>query len=395
MTLEPATRKGSPDAGFSLVELLLALVVTAAVTGAALLVVAPMHGAMQAQPEGADVEQRVRLLSDTLVRNLSMAGAQPARLPEAATARIVPGVLPHRVGRRNPDPPGSYVDTRITLLWADAGGPQSRLALPLAAASGSTDVQLDGSCPPGDLSCGFRAGMTVLVFDDTASWDLYTVSQVAGARLSLVHDTPDSPKVYGIGAAIAAASVRTYYLADERGSGIPQLLQYDGGGGADVPVLNHVVSLRFVLAGEADAPYLLGTGGLSPHATYGPAPPVWTAQPTAYPPGENCVFQRTASGEVVSRLPALGTPASLVVLDGASLSDGPWCPDATSPGRFDADLLRVRKVVVTARVQAAVASLRGPAGPLFTRAGTARGTRLVPDREVRLAVTPRGAAAGW
>jgi hypothetical protein len=52
--------------------------------------------------------------------------------------------------------------------------------------------------------------------------------------------------------------------------------------------------------------------------------------------------------------------------------------------------LRLRKVGVRLRVQVASAMLRGPAGTLFTRAGTSPGgASFVPDQEVRFDVTPR------
>jgi hypothetical protein len=79
-----------------------------------------------------------------------------------------------------------------------------------------------------------------------------------------------------------------------------------------------------------------------------------------------------------------------VLLSSSMLLDGPWCPDETRVNRFDADLLRVRRVSVTLRVQAAAASLRGPAGSLFRRAGTASSAaRYVPDLEVHFDVAPR------
>jgi hypothetical protein len=77
------------------------------------------------------------------------------------------------------------------------------------------------------------------------------------------------------------------------------------------------------------------------------------------------------------------------------LNDGPWCPDQASPERIDADLLRVRRVRVGLRVQSALASLRGPAGSLFTWGGTARaGDRYVPDLAVEFDVTPRNMSLG-
>jgi hypothetical protein len=84
-----------------------------------------------------------------------------------------------------------------------------------------------------------------------------------------------------------------------------------------------------------------------------------------------------------------------VSLGAEMLTDGPWCPDASAANRFDADLLRVRRIRVTLRVESAVASLRGPAGVLFRRGGTSRAAeRLVPDQEIRFDVTPRNLNLG-
>ena len=88
-------------------------------------------------------------------------------------------------------------------------------------------------------------------------------------------------------------------------------------------------------------------------------------------------------------------PNSMVQLTKAQLTDGPWCPDATNPNRWDADLLRIRKIGVRIRVQSANEALRGPAGALFTYAGKAnRGTRYAPDQEIRFMVTPRNLNIG-
>jgi hypothetical protein len=56
-------------------------------------------------------------------------------------------------------------------------------------------------------------------------------------------------------------------------------------------------------------------------------------------------------------------------LTASQLTDGPWCPDDINANRYDADLLRVRKVRVTVRV--------------------ASGNDSVPDRSVRFDVSPR------
>ena len=76
-------------------------------------------------------------------------------------------------------------------------------------------------------------------------------------------------------------------------------------------------------------------------------------------------------------------------LDASVLADGPWLPDSVALNRFDADLLRVRSIAVTIRVESALATLRGPAGPLFSRGGTSRrGSRFLPDFQMRVHVSP-------
>jgi hypothetical protein len=96
------------------------------------------------------------------------------------------------------------------------------------------------------------------------------------------------------------------------------------------------------------------------------------------------------------RLEWLGPPESgLVPLTSSMLTDGPWCPGAGAPNRFDADLLRVRRVRVRLRLQAGDPSLRGQVASTTERAwfrvaGTARDPyRLVPDLEVQFDVAPR------
>src|SRR5207249_4859851 len=110
---------------------------------------------------------------------------------------------------------------------------------------------------------------------------------------------------------------------------------------------------------------------------------------------KNCLMQ-VVGGFQLTRLPVLGGGGStLVKLDATNLTDGPWCPDAGNPNRWDADLLRIRKIVVTLRVQSAVAALRGPASALFRVGGTSRkSTAWVPDQEVHFHITPRNMNLG-
>jgi hypothetical protein len=85
----------------------------------------------------------------------------------------------------------------------------------------------------------------------------------------------------------------------------------------------------------------------------------------------------------------------LVPLTAVQLTDGPWCPDDANPNRWDADLLRIRTMAITVRVEAALAALRGPAGVLFSNAGSSHSAnRWLPDQEIHLRVSPRNMNLG-
>jgi hypothetical protein len=62
----------------------------------------------------------------------------------------------------------------------------------------------------------------------------------------------------------------------------------------------------------------------------------------------------------------------------------------------DADLTRARRISLRLRVEAGLAYLRGPAGYLFTRAGTATSaTQWLPDAELGADVALRNVRGGW
>jgi hypothetical protein len=138
-------------------------------------------------------------------------------------------------------------------------------------------------------------------------------------------------------------------------------MMYDGDR-SDVPVIDHVVDLRFTY--------------------YGDPSPTSVTPPSGG--GSNCAY--TAGTPAVPLLQDLGGTA-LVPLTAAQLSDGPWC--GQSPNRFDADLLRVRRVGVALRLEAEGAEFRG-SGIAFANRGTSfEAERYVPDVQVTFDVAPR------
>jgi prepilin-type N-terminal cleavage/methylation domain-containing protein len=373
------------QAGFGLVELLVAIALMLVVMAAVFDAVHPAHGAFRTEPEAIDVQQRLRAGVEALSRDLAAAGGGAHHGPQSGPLNDwFAAVLPFRQGRRLAHAPGTFSPDTITVLRVEAGAAQSTIAHALPAQSGAVQVNLVPGCPVGDPVCGFRAGMDVLVYDDAGSYSSFTIATITGSTLNLVHNTRDTPKIYPAAVSrIVEASSRTYFLAADLANDMYRLEQYDGAGGADVPVVDHVAGLAFEYLADPQPPVALKPPGdpLGPWTTYGPRPPA---------SGDNCIFMPGAPLPA-PRLPVLnGGAPGLVRLAPAGLTDGPWCPDAADPNRYDADLLRVRAIRVTLRVEAASRSLRGPAGLLFSRGGTASSARaFVPDQEVSFEVAPR------
>jgi len=185
---------------------------------------------------------------------------------------------------------------------------------------------------------------------------------------------------------VAPSDSRTYHLRQD-GEGIWQLMQYDGRL-SDQPSVEDVILLRFEYFGDGEPPVATidQRGGI--HVTYGaPPPPMGVDDPgDSWGVGENCTILN-AGGQYLPRLQNIG--AGVIAIGQAILTDGPWCPDAAHAFRFDADLLRIRRVRVHVRLQAA-RPFRGLAGLLFANSGSALDRwRQVPDETVTLDVAPR------
>jgi hypothetical protein len=141
---------------------------------------------------------------------------------------------------------------------------------------------------------------------------------------------------------------------------------YDGAR-SDVPLLDHVVDVRFAYLGD-------------------PRP----GSVVASVPGiSNCAY---VGSPPMPLLADLGGRAPKL-LRAAQLIDGPVCGEA--PNRFDADLLRIRRVMVSLRLEAESAEFRGTAGAFATAGLSRSGTKYVPDLQAVIDVAPRNMVAPW
>jgi len=376
--------------GFSLIEMLIATAITLTVVAGVVAMVQPAHGAFETGLEFADMQQRVRVAADTLSGALAVAGAGAYMAGRAGPLiHSFAPVLPFRLGAPGDDAPGTFRTDAITIISVPSTAAQTTLAADLVVAEMTAQTVPQPGCSAGTNLCGFAPGMTVLVYDDTGSVDAFTVAAVddAAAQLTLWAPPASVHSIYRRGSNLVEARVHTYYLKTDVASQTFQLRRSDGYAGNDAPVVDHVVGLAFTYDAEPLPPRLTPTGDTS----YGPAPPEPGTAFTAYPAGENCAFRiDEVSGLPVARLPPLTAGTALAPLTAAQLQDGPWCPDETSANRWDADLLRIRRIGVAIRIEAALAALRGPAGVLFANAGSARAAlRWAPDQELRFQVSPR------
>jgi type II secretory pathway pseudopilin PulG len=410
------------DAGFTLLEMLISTALIIVITGGIFQLLNPSYGTFQAQPEVSDMQQRLRVAADAVQKDLVMAGAgtYSGFLVGTLDNYLAP-ILPHKVGTINPDVPGTFTSnplcpntcaSAVTIMYVPSTSAQTTIRDDMPQPSAELKVNAQAGCPANDELCGFKTGMRVMIFDTTGAYDVFTITHVQTSALHLQHRDDKFTQAYQAGAWITAMESHTYYLNQNAATGTYELRHYDGYQ-TDLPVVDNVVDFRVEFFGDPLPPQIVKpvTDPVGPWTTYGPKPPAvgvdngnddWLA-------GENCVFQIDgATGRQVARpqIQTLGTALDgPVPLTKAMLTDGPWCPSEVSgsggkkgaamPNKFDADMLRVRRVRVTIRVQVASETLRGPAGPLFRVGGRSTGgQRFVPDQEIRFDVSPRNMNLG-
>jgi hypothetical protein len=382
----------------SLAELLVASGVLLSVTAVAGTAAMRAQLTFRTQPEVADMQQRTRVAAATIGRDLLMAGAGPIGTALAGPlVRRLPPVAPYRRGHADDARGGVfYRPDALSLVYV----PDTRAEADIVHAFDlGRELVIDLAPNCGVLVhervCGFVVGMRVILFDARGAFDLATVVDVVDGRVRVRHGGLSS--TYDGGAVMAEVVAPTYVVRPDRATGALQLARYDGFQ-TERPVIDNVVEARFDYFGDPAPPRALRPAAPEdpprPATSYGPAPPrpgiddprdLWSA-------GENCVFA-DAEGPV-PRLAQLAPGPSPIPLDAAQLRDGPWCPDAVQAVRFDADLLRIRRVRLRLRVQVAVAAMRGPAGRLFARGGTSASPELfAPDQQIVLDVTPRNLGA--
>ena len=347
------------DAGFSLVEVVVATALTMSVTSAVVSLAMPGGKLSPMLPEAVDLQQRARVAESVLYQDLSRAGAGLSAGPRlGALIESFAPVVPRRMGLSQADPFNVARADAITIRYVpDTPAQTSVSAFALSPSVSVTTTQAPG-CPVTPV-CGLTSGTDLFLFDGLGHANTFTLQQVQGLSGVLAPHDASGIHSFQPGDALAEGTSRTYYFdAAQR-----QLRQYDDYQ-SDVPVVDSVVGVTFAYFGDPNPPVA-------------PQPPLGTA---------NCLYD--AAGKRDPTLVVLSSGGqALVPLPLSMFTDGPWC--GTGPARFDADLLRVRSIHVSVRLEATQASFRAQ-GPQFAHPGQATDAwRAIPDMRLSFDVAPR------
>ena len=207
-----AERGMTRDAGFSLVEVIVATALTMSVTGAVVSLATPAGKLSPALPEAVDLQQRARVIENVLVQELARAGAGLSAGPwSGALVESFAPVVPRRMGLLQADAFTAARADAITIRYVPDTSSQTTVsAFTASAPSHLTTTQTPG-CPAAPL-CGLAAGSDLFVFDNLGHASTFTVQQLQ-APIGVL-DAHDVSATYAFqpGDAVAEAVSRTYYF---------------------------------------------------------------------------------------------------------------------------------------------------------------------------------------
>ena len=301
----------------------------------------------------------MRVAAERLRADIALAGAGPMRGPfEGGLGGYLAPIVPGRLGARSADLPMTAAADRITLVYVPEGVWPIVLSAPMAGSTGPLVIDASApGCPTAGL-CGFSVGTRALVVDTTAAGDGHEFFTVTNTAAGLAHDgvNPAFARPYAAGVWYVMPIVQRTYYFDRSGR---RLMVYDGYQ-SEMPFIDNVLDVRFTYYADG-SPWSVPR----PQGALG-----------------NCVYDAR-----MPPVPRLDERDSLASLNTTDMTDGPVCGDGAHA--FDGDLLRIRLVRVTLRLQAASDDVRG-AGELFARPGrSSSGDSYVPDFEVTFDVVPR------
>ena len=316
------------QSGFSLIELIVAAGLGLAVAAMLFDFAATSQRVARQEPDAADLNQRVRAAAAALERDLRSAGAMAPHGPVGTLSSFLPPIQPARTGLIAADGELTAFPDRISILTLPDRAWVARLAEDVAHPEADLSIDADApGCPAGGV-CGFTTGTRAAIVDTErfgAGYDLFSVTH---ALAVLGHSTPNPPlsKLYRAAASVVLPVEQNVYYLDRAER---RLMRYDGFRSA-LPVVDHVVDLQFAYFADSHPASVATPSDGAGNCAYGPGDPPSPLLP-----------------------PLAGTIAEIPLL---RFTDGPFC--GVAPNRFDADLLRIRRVRVTLRLHAAGAAAR-------------------------------------
>src|SRR5207244_3432824 len=134
----------------------------------------------------------LRVATDTLYKDMIMAGGGAYQGQRSGSLlNFFAPVMPYRNGSMLDDPAGTYKTDTITLMYVPPTMSQTGLAAHGPSLnSDEIGVTAQPGCPDQahDPLCGFKEGMTVMMYDDSGNFDTFSITQVqAGRPLHIQH----------------------------------------------------------------------------------------------------------------------------------------------------------------------------------------------------------------
>jgi len=316
------------ESGFTVVELLVASAMVVAMAGAMIELARGAQAASASVSSLADTQQKMRIAAEAIQHDLSMAGAGSV-LPSGGgpLAQFAPAVRPAAGVAGDSDV--TFAADRATILYMPATSAEADVVsvTPVAMSIGGTPA-----CTR-SVTCGFQDGMRAIVFDRSApgrGYDVFTVADASAGSLTREADEGSFSTASTPTAHVAEVVAHRYYLDRSDASNV-RLMRGDGR--SAFALVDGVRDLRLTYYADPDPSSAPAIGAASGTCVYAAGPP---PTPLLVPLGG----------------------VSLSELSAADLTDGPFCGNA--PNRFDADLLRVRRVRVALQIVAVSSASRQP-----------------------------------
>jgi len=230
-------RRSLGEAGFSLIELLVALTVCALLSGAVAGLIAPSKSAFDAAPSAIDVQQRARSGADALVVALRSRGLES-----------IPVVIPYRSAESDPDD-GDF--NALQVIAIVPGASQGRLSIDQPDSAGALTLGTIDPCPQLSDVCGFNPGAIAAIADGQGRFDVFTVGTTNSSQHRVTPAAPLSA-AYPAGSFVVEVESNTFEL-QAQADGSRSLVRTPVSG-VSQPMIDGIANAGFELwAGAGDS----------------------------------------------------------------------------------------------------------------------------------------------